>query len=111
MVRRRHLTLLGYRRDALGTGEYAGELRVVPGSGLGILRDESPHARDFDDESVTPTAGEGGQVLITTGVPRARCHPSLPPLCVAVRIYGEDGRVLAEHRFLGILTPGRSRPT
>src|SRR6478735_69729 len=36
------LTLLGYRRDALGNGQFADELRAVPGSGLGILRDGSP---------------------------------------------------------------------
>jgi glutamate dehydrogenase len=97
------LTLLGYRRDVLGTGEYADELRAVPGSGLGILRDSSPRCRDFDDESVTPTAAEGGQVLITQASHGSAVTRGVPPFCVAVRIIDADGRVLAEHRFLGIL--------
>ena len=100
-----HLTLLGYRRDGLGVGEYAGELRVVPGSGLGILRDSSRRSRDFDDESVTPTATEGGQLMITQASRGSAVTRGMPPFSVAARIIAADGAVLAEHRFLGILNP------
>ena len=99
------LSLLGYRRDQLGTDQYAGELRAVPGTGLGILRDASPRCRDFDDESVTPTAAEGGQLVITQASHGSAVTRGVPPFAVAVRIIGADGAVLIEHRFLGILNP------
>ncbi len=101
-----NIVLIGYRKDQLGTGEFAGELRAVQGTGLGGYRDDSPGARAFDDESVTPTAAEGGLLMISQAVRSAVISSALPPLSFAVRLRNEAaGAVQIEYRILGVLLP------
>ncbi|HVL85104.1 MAG TPA: NAD-glutamate dehydrogenase, partial [Pseudonocardia sp.] len=89
-----HLTFLGHRRYRAVDGE----LRAVPGSGLGVLRRAPAEAFAVhgDDGTAEPL------VLTRVRVP----GPLTPahPYYVAVRTFDASGRLTGEHRFLGMLT-------
>ncbi|GGD15402.1 NAD-glutamate dehydrogenase [Nocardioides daphniae] len=107
-----HFTFLGCREYRLETreGEKGEELflRPVPGSGLGILRDDP-------DLSVEPPAlSEAGEraarmrtpLVLTKANSRATVHRRAYLDYVGVRLFAEDGSVAGEHRFLGLLSSG-----
>ncbi|TKI61273.1 NAD-glutamate dehydrogenase [Nocardioides jishulii] len=107
-----HFTFLGCREYRLETrqGDSGDELylRAVPGSGLGILRDDP-------DLSVEPPAlSEAGEraarmrtpLVLTKANSRATVHRRAYLDYVGVRLFAEDGSVAGEHRFLGLLSSG-----
>jgi glutamate dehydrogenase len=99
-----NLIFLGYRCDE---GAPVGDnhlLHPVPGTGLGILRDGLASAADFDEEWVNADPSSGHLVLTQTSSGTALSR-EVPPFSVAVRILGTDGRIVRQHRFLGVLTP------
>ncbi|QNK80497.1 NAD-glutamate dehydrogenase [Nakamurella sp. PAMC28650] len=99
-----NLTFLGYRCDE---GAPAGDnhlLHPVPGTGLGILRDGLASAAGFDEEWMNADPSSGHLVLTQTSSGTALSR-EVPPFSVAVRILGADGRIIRQHRFLGVLTP------
>jgi glutamate dehydrogenase len=97
-------TFLGYREYELDAGEEAGELRVIEGSGLGILRGSSP-------KPVTPLVGRAlalaratSPLVLTKANSRARVHRPSYLDYVGVKQYSPEGRVVGERRFLGLYT-------
>ncbi len=105
--------LLGYRCHDLLEEEGEDRLRLVPGSGLGVLR-ETEAERQAQGASASFSALPPGA--------RALARAQLPPLVVTkantrstvhrpgytdyvgVKRFGADGEVLGEHRFLGLFT-------
>ncbi|WP_278313407.1 NAD-glutamate dehydrogenase [Lolliginicoccus levis] len=93
--------VLGYRRYETGSAD-GQQLSMVPGSGLGVLR--SPEMTDlrfrlYSDES------EAQRILVfAQGQAPAMSLRVVYPFFVCVRIFGEDGSITGEHRFLGIFT-------
>ena len=100
-----HFTFLGYREYRL-TGSGAGEsLDAVPGTGLGLLRDEhhSGHARPVS--SLGRTQRDRRDLLILTKTAaRATVHRPTYMDYIGVLHYGADGRALGEYRFIGLFT-------
>ncbi len=95
-----HFTFLGYREYDLSRGE----LKPVPGSGLGLLRHDGA-----DSHLATPPGGLLQEraprrlVLAKSSVRSTVYRPSYLDY-VAVRKFAEDGRVTGEYRFLGLYT-------
>ncbi|MBX3606580.1 MAG: NAD-glutamate dehydrogenase [Piscinibacter sp.] len=105
-----HFTLLGYRQhDLVVDAQGEDSLRLVPGSGLGVLR-----------ETVAERASTSFAALPRNA--RSLAHAPMPPLVVTkantrstvhrpgytdyigVKRYDAQGGVIGEHRFLGLFT-------
>ncbi|HEY6786972.1 MAG TPA: NAD-glutamate dehydrogenase domain-containing protein, partial [Trebonia sp.] len=95
-----HFTFLGYREYDLTRGE----LRPVPGSGLGLLRHDGA-----DSYLATPPGSLQQErapqrlVLAKSSVRSTVYRPSYLDY-VAVRKFAADGQVTGEYRFLGLYT-------
>lgn len=93
-----HFTALGYRRyDVVGE-----EIAAVPGSGLGVLRTEVTEPDPLDLPGRFRTH-HPGLLVLTQGALPSTIHRSVYPYFVGVPAF-TDGRIVGEHRFLGVLT-------
>jgi len=106
-----HFTFLGYR--AYDLRGQAGEetLTIVPGSGLGILREESPGGESTRGESnafasLPPELRERARrpelLLLTKANAKSTVHRPVNLDFVGIRRFDAQGRVCGEHRFLGL---------
>ncbi|MEX2616367.1 MAG: NAD-glutamate dehydrogenase [Alphaproteobacteria bacterium] len=105
-----HYTFLGYRRlDFIGTGKRA-RMAVVPGSGLGILRD--PEVQVFEglrnlgaqSQAVQDFVRRPELLVISKTTERATVHRSVHMDTVAIKLFDDSGNVIGEHLFAGLLT-------
>ncbi len=97
----------------LGTREYAVDgdmVRLRPGSGLGLLRDERRSAfagpRRLADLPAAVRARLDGRTIVTVAKTLARSpvHRRVPMDDVGILQLDADGRVVGERRFVGLLT-------
>ena len=91
-----HFTFLGHRHLVAVGG------RLVPeGPGLGVLRRENGVA-----EALSPEAVDAPPELLvfTRASAKSRVLRPVQPYYLAVRIVDATGKLLGEHRFLGMLT-------
>ncbi|MGB2569869.1 NAD-glutamate dehydrogenase [Micromonospora citrea] len=107
-----HFTFLGYREYRLVDGDGRGPaLEAVLGTGLGILRSDSPEARSLS--SMTPEAHEKVMekrlLIITKANSRATVHRSAYLDYIGFKIFDEAGRVVGERRFLGLFSTAAYR--
>ncbi|MGC5020508.1 NAD-glutamate dehydrogenase [Micromonospora sp. DT47] len=111
-----HFTFLGYREYRLvesgGEGGDGGPaLEAVLGTGLGILRSDSPEARALS--SMTPEAHEKVMekrlLIITKANSRATVHRSAYLDYIGFKIFNDDGEVVGERRFLGLFSTAAYR--
>ncbi|MFE3292096.1 NAD-glutamate dehydrogenase, partial [Rhodococcus sp. NPDC059234] len=100
-----NFALLGYRRYEFGDPGVHGmpAAHIVAGSGLGVLG-----AKTRTDHRIDLPAPEFGvdRPLLTfaQGPMPATVHRSVYPSFVAVTEVDHDGRIIGEHRFLGVFT-------
>ncbi|SCG74180.1 NAD-glutamate dehydrogenase [Micromonospora humi] len=109
-----HFTFLGYREYRLvdTDGADGGQaLEAVLGTGLGILRSDSPEARSLN--SMTPEAHERvlekRLLIITKANSRATVHRSAYLDYIGFKIFNEAGEVVGERRFLGLFSTAAYR--
>ncbi|MFJ8581262.1 NAD-glutamate dehydrogenase [Micromonospora sp. NPDC093277] len=109
-----HFTFLGYREYRLvdTDGTDGGQaLEAVLGTGLGILRSDSPEARSLS--SMTPEAHEKvlekRLLIITKANSRATVHRSAYLDYIGFKIFNEAGEVVGERRFLGLFSTAAYR--
>lgn len=112
-----HFTFLGYREYELvhvpgAAGNETDLMRAVPGTGLGILRDDtSSTARTL--ESMTPEAQhkalEKRLLVITKANSRATVHRSAYLDYIGFKMFDADGNVSGERRFLGLFSSAAYR--
>ncbi|WP_229706494.1 NAD-glutamate dehydrogenase [Micromonospora sonchi] len=109
-----HFTFLGYREYRLvdTDGADGGQaLEAVLGTGLGILRSDSPEARSLD--SMTPEAHEKvlekRLLIITKANSRATVHRSAYLDYIGFKIFNDAGDVVGERRFLGLFSTAAYR--
>ncbi|MER5336030.1 NAD-glutamate dehydrogenase [Micromonospora sp. NPDC002717] len=107
-----HFTFLGYREYRLAdTGDGGQALEAVLGTGLGILRQDSPEARPLS--SMTPEAHdkvtEKRLLIITKANSRATVHRSAYLDYIGFKIFNEAGEVVGERRFLGLFSTAAYR--
>ncbi|MFC5065807.1 NAD-glutamate dehydrogenase [Actinomycetospora atypica] len=92
-----NLTFLGHRVEG-----------DCPADGAGILRDGSTTtARGLQDDGLAlprTATDEDGLLILTRASTRSTVYRPVHPLSITVRVFDGDGRIVAEHRFLGVLT-------
>lgn len=113
-----HFTFLGFREYRLDRitvdGVEDDVLRVVPGSGLGILRERPDGADPVSGtgsvafgrlpEAVKAKAREKTLLVLAKANSRATVHRPAYLDYVGVKSFGPDGEVVGERRFLGLLS-------
>jgi glutamate dehydrogenase len=107
-------TFLGAREYDLITTEVASgsgteerdALRVVPGTGLGILRDDTSTEPDLT--VLAPVIGRRAREVtllnLTKANARSTVHRPTPLDYIGIKRFGPDGEVTGERRFLGLFT-------
>ncbi|HEY0858942.1 MAG TPA: NAD-glutamate dehydrogenase domain-containing protein, partial [Albitalea sp.] len=104
-----HLVMLGYRQHELVRENGEDTLRLVRGSGLGVLR-ESEAERTAASFSAMPLNARAlahaptPLLIITKANTRSTVHRPGYTDYIGVKRYDADGKVIGEHRFLGLLT-------
>src|SRR5688572_381761 len=104
-----HFLLLGYRRHDLVTAEGEDALRLVPGSGLGILRESESEAALSSSFAVLPPQARAvarsisPMMFVTKANSRSTVHRPGYIDYIGVKRY-KDGVVVGEHRFVGLFT-------
>lgn len=105
-----NFTLLGIREYEIvpvqgGTDR---ELRIVEGSGLGILRHQHKNQEPKRLKSLSSSARETEQrpesIIITKTNARSRIHRSGHMDYIGVLRYDSEGRVVGEYRIIGLFT-------
>jgi len=104
-----HFTLLGYRQHELVEEQGQTALRLVPGTGLGVLRDGTGEALSASFAALSPSARALAReplpvVVVTKANTRSTVHRDGYTDYVGVKRYAADGRVVGEHRFVGLFT-------
>ena len=102
-----HFTFLGYREYELVEGEDDEEprVRVVPDSGLGLLRHEDAESFPLSPESSVPR-GHNPLLTLSKAGRRATVHRTVHMDYVGVRRRDGAGRTVGGWSFLGLLTSG-----
>ncbi|MGH8724106.1 MAG: NAD-glutamate dehydrogenase, partial [Burkholderiales bacterium] len=102
-----HFTFLGCREYALATVKGEDVLRVVPGSGLGILRERGEKV-SASFATLPPEARARARVkellVLTKANSRSTVHRPGHLDYVGVKRFNEKGEVTGETRFLGLYT-------
>jgi len=103
-----HFTFLGCRDHELVEGGDGVQLKIVPGSGFGILRDESEQdvARSFAalPPEIRGLAREPKLLVLTKANARATVHRPGYLDYIGVKRFDQAGHVVGERRFLGLYT-------
>jgi glutamate dehydrogenase len=105
-----HLVLLGYRQHDLVSAEADVVLKVVPGTGLGVLREtvggraESSSFATLPPQARTMARSASPMLMVTKANTRSTVHRPGYIDYVGVKRYGPNGEVIGEHRFLGLFT-------
>lgn len=103
-----HFVFLGYRRYDFATEAGGDFLKVDPSSGLGILREvrseslkrsEIPMSAEYSAFAHRPEA-----VIIAKANNRATVHRPVLMDRIGVKRFDAAGRLVGEHRFLGLFT-------
>jgi glutamate dehydrogenase len=101
--------LLGYRCHDLVTVDGEDALKLVAGSGLGILRETGEEKVSGSFAALPKQARAMAHeptplVILTKATARATVHRPGYIDYVGVKRFSADGQVIGEHRFLGLLT-------
>jgi len=101
-----HFTFLGYREYELVKGEDFDTLKVVPGTGLGILRKPSiaGSGSTVIGRAIRRQARSRDLLLITKANSRSTVHRPTYLDYVSVKHFDNAGLVIGEKRFLGLFT-------
>ena len=105
-----HFTLLGYRcHDLIAGADGADGLRLVGGSGLGVLRETEADQLSASFAVLPPKAREMARaplplLLVTKANTRATVHRPGYTDYIGVKRYDAQGAVIGEHRFIGLFT-------
>lgn len=101
-----HFTFLGYREYELVKGEDFDTLKVVPGTGLGILRKPSlgGSGGTVIGRAIRRQARSRDLLLITKANSRSTVHRPTYLDYVSVKHFDSAGLVIGEKRFLGLFT-------
>ncbi len=104
-----HFTLLGYRQHDLVSEQGQDALRLVPGSGLGVLRESAEEKLSASFSALPEPAralahAPSPPLVVTKANTRATVHRAGYSDYVGVKRYNAQGQVIGEHRFIGLFT-------
>ena len=101
-----HFTFVGYREYDLAEEEGEDVLRIVRGTGLGILREEGdaagPPGFSKLASNVRRRARDPRLLVLAKANSRSTVHRSSYLDYVGLKRYDDEGRVVGERRFLGL---------
>ncbi len=95
-----HFTFLGYREYELGDGT----LTAIPGTGLGILREEGGERVKSLSARALAEAHRVNPLVLSKANARSTVHRPAYLDYIGVKRFAQDGSVLGERRFLGLYT-------
>jgi glutamate dehydrogenase len=99
---------LGYRGYDLNKTKQGGSLRIVPGSGRGILREhgrkQTSHSFDILPEKIKKHVQSSKLLIITKSNSRSTVHRPVHLDYIGILRFNKRGRVVGEHRILGLYT-------
>ena len=104
-----HMTLLGYRCHDLVNVDGGDALRLVSGSGLGLLRETAQEKLSASFSALPASAramarAPAPPLLITKANTRSTMHRAGYTDYVGIKRYNAAGEVVGEHRFIGLFT-------
>ncbi|HMO48603.1 MAG TPA: NAD-glutamate dehydrogenase [Rubrivivax sp.] len=109
-----HFTLLGYRRHDLVSEHGEDALRLVSGSGLGVLgtsgaSGDAAHELSSSFAALPPQARALARsavplLLVTRSNTRSTVHRPGYSDYVGIKRYGAGGEIIGEHRFIGLFS-------
>ncbi len=104
-----HMILLGYRRHDLVSEDGQDALRLVAGSGLGLLRETAQEKLSASFSALPANARALARaplpmLLVTKANTRSTVHRPGYTDYVGIKRYGAGGEVVGEHRFIGLFT-------
>ncbi|MDQ1534364.1 MAG: glutamate dehydrogenase, partial [Actinomycetota bacterium] len=101
-----HFMFTGYREYTLRESQGSDVLTAVPGSGLGILRDDASGGTGFSrlPPELRRRAREKTLLVLTKGSTRSTVHRSAYLDYVGVKQFDAQGEVCGEKRFVGLYT-------
>ena len=103
----RQFTFLGYREYSLVTDEDGDDaLRPEPGTGLGIMRMDSPASTGFAalPPEIRAKAREPYILVLTKANSRSTVHRPEYLDYIGVKKFDDQGNIVGERRFLGLFT-------
>ncbi|MBE2999860.1 NAD-glutamate dehydrogenase [Nocardiopsis sp. HNM0947] len=110
----RHFTFMGYREYGLVTDENGDDvLRPEPGTGLGLLRMDSPASTSFAalPPEIRAKAREPYVLVLTKANSRATVYRPEYLDYIGVKKFDAQGNIVGERRFLGLFTPQATSTT
>ncbi|HVR43146.1 MAG TPA: NAD-glutamate dehydrogenase [Thermoanaerobaculia bacterium] len=103
-----HFIFLGYRQyrfEREGENEF---LKIVPGSGLGILREVRPESQLRGDVPFSPEFSRFARrkelIIVAKANNRSTVHRVAHMDRVGIKLYDDEGNLIGEDRFLGLFT-------
>ncbi|MDX1900893.1 MAG: NAD-glutamate dehydrogenase [Gammaproteobacteria bacterium] len=101
-----HFTFMGSRDYRLIGSDQKHALQMVPGSGLGVLRDESPSSRWYTDlpPQVRKMKQSKNILVIAKTSTLSTVHRSAYTDYIGVKRFNEKGELIGERRFVGLYT-------
>ncbi|MFW5443741.1 MAG: NAD-glutamate dehydrogenase [Methylococcaceae bacterium] len=101
-----HFVFLAYREyEIINEGDQLGT-RLIPGSGLGVLRDS---IASIPEEPIIPMTEDAYKVInthqpliITKATSKSTVHRPVFMDYIGIKQYNKEGRVIGEKRFLGL---------
>jgi glutamate dehydrogenase len=104
-----HMTLLGYRQHDLVEENGEPALQLVPGSGLGVLRETAAEKLSASFSALPPQARSLARaplpmLVVTKANTRSTVHRGGYTDYIGVKRYAANGSVIGEHRFIGLFT-------
>ena len=108
-VKAKHFTFLGYRNYNLLKENDSLILRSVPGSGLGVLRENgvaqnSPSFMELPPELQQLSSDPAPLLILSKSRDRSTVHRPVHMDYIGIKRFNEKGEVIGEHRFLGLYT-------
>ena len=106
-----HFTFLGARDYSYSDAD-GGRLDPLPNSGLGVLGDSDARVlrRGEDRTTLTPDVraflNQPTPLIITKSNERSVIHRRVHMDYVGVKLFGKDGKLIGERRFVGLFTSG-----
>ena len=101
-----NFVFIGYREYSLESSEGGDWLKAVPGTGLGVLRQDKEGSDSFAalPPQVRARARDAELLILTKANTRATVHRPHYLDYVGVKVFDDAGAVVGERRFLGLYT-------
>ncbi|QFU76392.1 NAD-glutamate dehydrogenase [Halioglobus maricola] len=106
-LRQQHMTMLGYEYLEVEYGDAAPAVRVCRDRSLGLLRQRGTRGvADLEADLASMKSDElhRRQLSFSKSRKRSRVHRLTYPDYVEARVFDEQGRVVGQHRFIGLYT-------